>query len=96
MEIVSGLNKKLRNVQSESDNEGYKIYIDKLLALEENNYKITINIFMKKLKHFELLKNDADEEEFEKNEIEINELKIKQKDIRESINDIITSLKYDN
>lgn len=68
--------------------------IENLLKLEENNYKTTLGIYIKKIKHFDLLKADVDEEEFEKNEIEIAELKFNQKIIRESINDIISELKY--
>lgn len=82
-------NQKLSTVYSK-----YIKMIDSILALEESNYKIAINIFLKKLKHFELLKEDADEEEFTDNEKEIANLRINLRDIRESINDIITNLKY--
>jgi hypothetical protein len=70
--------------------------INGLLSLEESNYKLTINIFLKKLNYFNLLKSDADDDDFNKNENEIVELKMKQTEIRETISDFITALKYDN
>jgi len=70
--------------------------INRLLSLEESNYKLTINIFLKKLNYFNLLKSDADDEDFIKNENDIAELKMKQTEIRENISDLITTLKYEN
>jgi hypothetical protein len=48
------------------------------------------------LNYFELLKKDADDEDFIKNENELADLKMKQSEIREIISDLITTLKYEN
>jgi len=65
-----------------------------LLCLEENNYRTTLGIFVKKINHFELLKKNSDEEEIESNDEDIIQLKIKKSEIREKLNDLIEKLKY--
>ena len=85
----------MRNFQTElNSHQSIKRAIDSLLSLEENNYKVTIGIFCKKIRHYDLLKKDSEEEEFEKNEDEIIELKMKLIDIRVKISELIQELVY--
>jgi hypothetical protein len=99
MEGAQVLNNELKNLRQKIitsyPNSKEINIIDKLLSLEENNFKLTISLFLKKLNHFELLKKDADDDEFIKNEKEVAEIKIKQSEIREIISDLITTLKYE-
>ena len=84
-----------QKISDNSPNSKEVKLINRLLSLEENNYKLTISLFLKKLNFFELLKTDADEEEFNKNKMESAELKMKLTEIREMISDLITSIKYE-
>ncbi len=75
-------------------NKFYIKFIDELLSLEESNYKYTIGIFAKKIRYYDLLKKDADEEEFEKNENDILEARSKKEQIRERINEVLQEIIY--
>jgi hypothetical protein len=92
IEKVEKLNKELRSLQS--NNCIYTNDINSILSLEENNYRTTLGIFVKKINHFELLKKNSDEEEIESNDEDIIQLKIKKSEIREKLNDLIEDLKY--
>lgn len=93
---AQSLNNEFRKIQTNIEIIILNNLMNRLMQLEENNYKLTISIFLSKLKKFELLKKDEDEYEFSLNENEVSELKMKQKEIREMINDIITEIKYYN
>lgn len=94
IEVVGLLNKELRNLQQDELNKFYIKFIDELLSLEESNYKYTIGIFAKKIRYYDLLKKDADEEEFEKNENDILEARSKKEQIRERINEVLQEIIY--
>jgi hypothetical protein len=113
MENVGSLNKKLRDLVKEEQEEvdiaikletvtfeEYKLkarkIINNLLLLEEKNYKVTISIFLLKIGKYELLKKNADEDEYDYKLEEINKLKIEQKNIRVQINEMIQELIYSN
>jgi hypothetical protein len=94
LENAQILNNDLKSLKENNQDLAEINIINQLLSLEESNYKNTVLLFMKKLSHFELLKKDADEEEFESLEKEISALKHTQFEIREGISDIVTNLKY--
>ena len=60
LEELQKLNNELRKM-SESKSESYKKDVEFLLNLERENYKITLSIYLNKLKCFELLTNDWNE-----------------------------------
>lgn len=100
LEKVQGLNTELRSLQKNIDSPDipnknkYSQIINQLLSFEENNFKNTITLFQNKLNYYLLLKNDSDDDILQ-NENEIKNLKYKLSVIRENINDIVTSLKYE-
>ena len=87
------LNDELRKM-SESNSESFKKNVNFLLSLEKDNYSNTLNIFINKLKCFDMLKNDEDDYILIKKEKEISQLRENLALIREQINDFITNLKY--
>ena len=93
LEELQKLNNELRKM-SESKSESYKKDVDFLLNLERENYKITLSIYLNKLKCFELLTNDEEDFKLLQKEKEIATMKSNLFSIREEINDFITNLKY--
>ena len=93
MNDIQKLNDEIKKI-SENEPDTYKKDVKFLLNLESENYKITLNIFLKQLKFFDILKNDEDEKLLLKQEKEISILEQNLSSIREQINDFITNLKY--
>ena len=93
LQQLQKLNDELRKM-SELKSENFKNDVNFLLNLEKENYKMTLTIYMNKLKCFELLKNDEDDYKLLKKEKEIATMKSNLFSIREEINDFITNLKY--
>ena len=93
LQQLQKLNDELRKM-SELKSENFKRDVNFLLNLEKENYKMTLTIYMNKLKCFELLKNDEDDYKLLKKEKEIATMKSNLFSIREEINDFITNLKY--
>ena len=93
LQQLQKLNDELRKM-SELKSENFKKDVNFLLNLEKENYKMTLTIYMNKLKCFELLKNDEDDYKLLKKEKEIATMKTNLFSIREEINDFITNLKY--
>ena len=93
LQQLQKLNDELRKM-SELKSENFKKDVNVLLNLEKENYKMTLTIYMNKLKCFELLKNDEDDYKLLKKEKEIATMKSNLFSIREEINDFITNLKY--
>ena len=93
LQQLQKLNDELRKM-SELKSENFKKDVNFLLNLEKENYKMTLTIYMNKLKCFELLKNDEDDYKLLKKEKEIATMKSNLFSIREEINDFITKLKY--
>ena len=93
LQQLQKLNDELRKM-SELKSENFKKDVNFLLNLEKENYKMTLTIYMNKLKCFELLKNDEDDYKLLKKEKEIATMKSNLFSIREEINDFITNLKY--
>ena len=93
MNDIQKLNDEIKKI-SENEPDTYKKDVKFLLNLESENYKITLNIFLKQLKCFDILKNDEDEKLLLKQEKEISILEQNLSSIREQINDFITNLKY--
>ena len=94
LQQLQKLNDELRKM-SELKSENFKKDVNFLLNLEKENYKMTLTIYMNKLKCFELLKNDEDDYKLLKKEKEIATMKSNLFSIREEINDFITNLKYE-
>ena len=92
LQEIQKLNDELKNI-SEDESDEFKKDIKMLLSLESENYKITLNIFINKVKCFDLIKDDEDEK-IEIKENEISSLIDDLSSIREQINDFITNLKY--
>lgn len=88
------LNNDLRSKANETDSVQFKANVNRLLALEESNFKITVNIFIMKLACFELIRKDEDDYKVIQKEKEIANLKQELSSTRVEINDLITSLKY--
>ena len=88
------LNNDLRSKANETDSVQFKADVNRLLALEESNFKITVNIFIMKLACFELIRKDEDDYKVIQKEKEIANLKQELSSTRVEINDLITSLKY--
>ena len=93
LQQLQKLNDELRKM-SDLKSENFKKDVNFLLNLEKENYKMTLTIYMNKLKCFELLKNDEDDYKLLKKEKEIATMKSNLFSIREEINDFITNLKY--
>ena len=93
LEDLQKLNNELRKM-SELKDETFKKNVNFLLNLEQQNYKITLSIYINKLNCFELLKNDEDDFKLLQKEKEIATMKSNLFGIREEINDFITNLKY--
>ena len=93
LEDLQKLNNELRKM-SELKNENFKKNVNFLLNLEQQNYKMTLSIYINKLNCFELLKNDEDDYKLLQKEKEIATMKTNLASIREEINDFITNLKY--
>ena len=93
LQEIQKLNDELKNI-SEDESDEFKKDIKILLSLESENYKITLNIFINKVKCFDLIKDDEDKTKIEKREKEILSLIDDLSSIREQINDFITNLKY--
>ena len=93
LQQLQKLNDELRKM-SELKSENFKKDVNFLLNLEKEKYKMTLTIYMNKLKCFELLKNDEDDYKLLKKEKEIATMKSNLFSIREEINDFITNLKY--
>ena len=93
LEDLQKLNNELRKM-SELKSENFKKDVNFLLNLEQQNYKITLGIYINKLNCFELLKNDEDDFKLLQKEKEIATMKTNLASIREEINDFITNLKY--
>ena len=93
LEDLQKLNDELRKM-SELKDETFKKNVNFLLNLEQQNYKITLSIYINKLNCFELLKNDEDDYKLLQKEKEIATMKSNLFGIREEINDFITNLKY--
>ena len=89
------LNNDLRKIGENSSNT-LKNDINKLLSLEEVNFKTIMNIFIQKLACFDLISKDEDDYKVINKEKEISNLKQKLFSIREQINEHITNLKYSN
>ena len=89
------LNNDLRKIGENSSNT-LKNDINKLLSLEEVNFKTIMNIFIQKLACFDLSSKDEDDYKVINKEKEISNLKQKLFSIREQINEHITNLKYSN
>ena len=88
------LNTALRDSCSKFNDDKYSKNVNQLLALEQSNFKTTLNVFLTKLACFELIKKNADDSEVIKKEKEVSTLRGAQASIREEINDFITNLKY--
>ena len=93
LQDLQKLNNELRKI-SELKNETFKKNVNFLLNLEQQNYKMTLSIYINKLNCFELLKNDEDDFKLLQKEKEIATMKSNLFGIREEINDFITNLKY--
>ena len=93
LQDLQNLNNELRKM-SELKNENFKKNVNFLLNLEQQNYKMTLSIYINKLNCFELLKNDEDDFKLLQKEKEIVTMKTNLVGIREEINDFITNLKY--
>ena len=93
LQDLQNLNNELRKM-SELKNENFKKNVNFLLNLEQQNYKMTLSIYINKLNCFELLKNDEDDFKLLQKEKEIATMKTNLVGIREEINDFITNLKY--
>ena len=93
MEEIQKLNDELKKI-SEEESDAFQKDVKTLLNLESDNYKITLNIFNNKLKRFDMIKNEEDENKILKKDKEILLLKENLSSIREKINDFITNLKY--
>ena len=93
LEDLQKLNNELRKT-SELKDETFKKNVNFLLNLEQQNYKMTLSIYINKLNCFELLKNDEDDYKLLQKEKEIATMKSNLFGIREEINDFITNLKY--
>jgi len=93
LQEIQKLNDELKNI-SENESDEFKKDIKMLLSLESENYNITLNIFINKVKCFDLIKDDEDKTKIEKREKEILSLREDLSSIREQINDFITNLKY--
>ena len=93
LEDLQKLNNELRKM-SELKDETFKKNVNFLLNLEQQNYKMTLSIYINKLNCFELLKNDEDDFKLLQKEKEIATMKTNLVGIREEINDFITNLKY--
>ena len=93
MEEIQKLNDELKKI-SEEESDAFQKDVKTLLNLESDNYKITLNIFINKLKRFDMIKNEEDENKILKKDKEILLLKENLSSIREKINDFITNLKY--
>ena len=93
LQDLQKLNNELRKF-SELKNETFKKNVNFLLNLEQQNYKMTLSIYINKLNCFELLKNDEDDFKLLQKEKEIATMKTNLVGIREEINDFITNLKY--
>ena len=93
LQDLQNLNNELRKM-SELKNENFKKNVNFLLNLEQQNYKMTLSIYINKLNCFELLKNDEDDFKLLQKEKEIAEMKQNLSSIREEINDFVTNLKY--
>ena len=93
LEDLQKLNNELRKM-SELKDETFKKNVNFLLNLEQQNYKMTLSIYINKLNCFELLKNDEDDFKLLQKEKEIATMKSNLFGIREEINDFITNLKY--
>ena len=93
LQDLQNLNNELRKM-SELKNENFKKNVNFLLNLEQQNYKMTLSIYINKLNCFKLLKNDEDDCKLLQKEKEIATMKTNLVGIREEINDFITNLKY--
>ena len=93
LQDLQKLNNELRKM-SELKDETFKKNVNFLLNLEQQNYKMTLSIYINKLNCFELLKNDEDDYKLLQKEKEIATMKSNLFSIREEINDFITNLKY--
>ena len=93
MQEIQKLNDEIKNL-SEEESDTYKKDVNFLLKLESDNYKITLDIFINKLKRFDMIKNEEDEKKILKKDKDILLLKENLSFIREKINDFITNLKY--
>ena len=93
LQDLQKLNNELRKM-SELKDETFKKNVNFLLNLEQQNYKMTLSIYINKLNCFELLKNDEDDYKLLQKEKEIATMKSNLFGIREEINDFITNLKY--
>ena len=93
LEDLQKLNNELRKM-SELKDETFKKNVNFLLNLEQQNYKMTLSIYINKLNCFELLKNNEDDYKLLQKEKEIATMKSNLFGIREEINDFITNLKY--
>ena len=93
LQDLQKLNNEIRKF-SELKNETFKNNVNFLLNLEQQNYKVTLSIYINKLNCFELLKNDEDDFKLLQKEKEIATMKSNLFGIREEINDFITNLKY--
>ena len=93
LQEIQKLNDELKNI-SEDESDEFKKDIKMLLSLESENYNIILNIFINKVKCFDLIKDDEDKTKIEKREKEILSLREDLSSIREQINDFITNLKY--
>ena len=93
LEDLQKLNNELRKM-SELKDETFKKNVNFLLNLEQQNYKMTLSIYINKLNCFDLLKNDEDDYKLLQKEKEIATMKSNLFGIREEINDFITNLKY--
>ena len=92
LQEIQKLNDELKNI-SEDESDEFKKDIKILLSLESENYNIILNIFINKVKCFDLIKDDENEKIANK-EKEISSLREDLSSIREQINDFITNLKY--
>ncbi len=93
MNDIQKLNDEIKKI-SENGPDAFKKDVRFLLNLESENYKTTLNIFLKQLKCFDILKNNEDEKLLLKQEKAISTLEHNLSSIREQINDFITNLKY--
>ena len=85
LEDLQKLNNELRKM-SELKDETFKKNVNFLLNLEQQNYKMTLSIYINKLNCFELLKNDEDDYKLLQKEKEIATMKSNLFGIREEIN----------
>ena len=74
LEDLQKLNDELRKM-SELKDETFKKNVNFLLNLEQQNYKMTLSIYINKLNCFELLKNDEDDYKLLQKEKEIATMK---------------------